>query len=99
MPKLKNCNFNRVVLVKYDIILNFIKIGGYLEDGPRMGPKGPESGPKCQELVPKAQYNTQNYKTFYYNRVVLLKYDIILNCIKISGYIGYGHIWGPKGLF
>ena len=42
MPKLKNCNFNRAVLVKYDIILNFIKIGGYLEDGPRIGPKGPE---------------------------------------------------------
>ena len=57
MPKLKNSNFNRVVLVKYDIILNFIKIGGYLEDGTRIGPKGPELGPKCPELVPKAQFH------------------------------------------
>ena len=46
VPKFRNYNFNTVVLVKYDIILNFIKIDGYLVDGPRMGPKVPELGPK-----------------------------------------------------
>ena len=50
MPK--NCqvqvHVNRVVLVKYDIILNFIKIGGYLGDWPSLGPKGLELGPKAQ---------------------------------------------------
>ena len=39
------------------------------------------------------------FRNYNFNTVVLVKYDIILNCIKISGYIGYGHIWGPKGLF
>ena len=56
MPKLKNLNFNGVVLVKYDIILNFIKISGCLGGGPRLGPK-------CLELGPKAPISCPNSKT------------------------------------
>ena len=38
-------------------------------------------------------------QNFDYNRVLLVKCDIIFNFIKIYGFLGYGHIWGPKGLF
>ena len=38
-------------------------------------------------------------QNFDYNRVLLVKCDIIFNFIKICGFLGYGHIWGPKGLF
>ena len=38
-------------------------------------------------------------QNFDYNRVLLVKCDIIFNFIKICGFSGYGHIWGPKGLF
>ena len=48
VPKFRNFNFNRGILVKCDIILNFIKIGGYLGDGPRLGQKGLELGLKAQ---------------------------------------------------
>ena len=70
IPKLQNFYYSRVLLVKYDIILNFIKICGYLCDGPRLGPKGLELGPKCLELVPKAKYHTRTIKLF-----------IIISCI------------------
>ena len=37
MPTLQNFDYNRVLLVKCDIIFNFIKICGFLGDGPRLG--------------------------------------------------------------
>ena len=56
MPKLKNLNFNGVVLVKYDIILNFIEISGYLSGRPRLGPN-------CLELGPEGPISCPNLKT------------------------------------
>ena len=56
VPKFRNYNFNTVVLVKYDIILNFIKISGYLGGGPRLGPN-------CLELGPKGPISCPNLKT------------------------------------
>ena len=51
-PNLQKLNFNGFVLVKYNRILNFIKIGGFLKDGPKWALRGPMLGPKWANFGP-----------------------------------------------
>ena len=92
-PKLKKLTLYGIVLLNITRIINFILIGGFLGNGPKLGPKEPK-------LVPKlAQFLAQSQKThflwfciaklyqdikFHQNRLVFKRFPFLAPLAKIG---------------